>query len=114
MDDASSDGQVICRMFGGFQPCADEEACAKKKDAVKGSAYPHTVGKSYAPVKQVVQHDGMYNRSKRGTRGDEAHCKRTTLAEIVRYYCYGRDVHNPLSQSEANPLGKKDLSIRVG
>ena len=114
MDDAPSNEQVIRRIFRRFQPRADQETANKKQDADKGSAYSHTAGKAYSPVEQVVQHDGIYNPSKRGASSDEAHCQRTTLAEIVRYYCHGRDIYKSLSYSEANSLGKQNLSFEFG
>ena len=114
MDDTLSDRQVTCWIFRWLQPRAYKETGDEKQDANEGSAYPHAIGKAYAPVKQVVQHDGMDDRSGRGSNGDEAHCKRAALAEIVRCHCHGRDIQHPLSHAEADPLSKKDLSIHLG
>ena len=114
MQDTLPDGQVICRIFRRFQSRAYEETSDEKQDAEKGSTYPHAVGKANATVKQVIQHDGVDDRSERGSSGDETHGKRTTSAKIVRYHCHGRDIHNPLSQSEADPLSKKDLPFQPG
>ena len=114
MDDALSDRQIICRIFRWFQPRTYEETGAEKQEADEGSTYPNAVGKPYAPVKQVIQHDRMDHRSERGSRGDETHCERTTFVEIMRYRCHGRDVQKPLSDPEADPLGKEYLSFRLG
>ena len=114
MDDTLSDRKVTCWIFRWFQPRAYKETGGEKQDTDEDSAHPHAIGKPYTPVKQVVQHDGMDDRSERGSCGDEAHCKRATLAEIVRCHCHGRDVQHSLSHAEADPLSKKDLSFRLG
>ena len=114
VDHSLSDRQIPCWILRWFQPRAYKEAGGEKQDADEDSADPHAIGKTYTPVKQVVQHDGMDDRSQRGSSGDEAHCKRTTLAEIVGCHCYAWDVQHSLSHAKTDPLSKKDLSFRLG
>ena len=63
VDDILSDRQVTCWIFRWFQPRAYKETGDEKQDADEGGAYPHAIGKAYTPVKQVVQHDRMDDRS---------------------------------------------------
>jgi hypothetical protein len=63
VDDTHSDRQVPRRSFRWFQPRAYKETGDEKQDADEGSTYPHAICKPDAPVKQVVQHDGVDNRS---------------------------------------------------
>lgn len=73
-------------MFWWFQPRAHEKTSDEQQGANERSADPHTIGKTYAPVKQVVQHDRVYDGSNGGPACNEAHCKRAALLEIVRYH----------------------------
>lgn len=59
VNDASSDRQIICGMFGRWQSRANKEAGDEKQGAIHGGTDSHTVCEPYAPVEQVIQHDGM-------------------------------------------------------
>ena len=113
MNDAPSYGQVACSPFRWIQPRADQETREDQQDGHECGANSHAIGETYTPIEQVVQHDGMYNRSEGGTTGDDAHCERTTPVEIMGHYCHGWDIHKSLSQPEADPLRKEDLMFQV-